>query len=204
MSSRDLRGGRRQGMGGHHATVGASDEWYTPPGIFEALGLTFDLDPCAPRTGEADWIPARAGYSLPDDGLVLPWHGRVFLNPPYGPATGAWVRRLAAHGDGVALVFARTDTAWFHEVAATADALCFVRGRLTFLPGSGAVVAAGRSNGNAGAPSMLLAYGAVCAAAVAGSDLGMTFAVCGAAAPGQASLWETATGASSATKASRR
>jgi hypothetical protein len=31
--------------------VGSSVEWYTPPEIFEALGLTFDLDPCAPPGG---------------------------------------------------------------------------------------------------------------------------------------------------------
>lgn len=30
-----------------HETAG-SPEWYTPPEIFAALGLTFDLDPCAP------------------------------------------------------------------------------------------------------------------------------------------------------------
>jgi len=173
---KDLRGARR-GMGGHHAAVGASDEWYTPPAVFDALGLTFDLDPCAPPPPAADWIPAARRYSLPDDGLVLPWEGRVYLNPPYGSATSAWVRRLAAHGDGIALVFARTDTAWFHEVAQTAHALCFLAGRLTFVPADSASVAEGRTNGNAGAPSLLMAFGEECAAAVAASGLGMTFAV---------------------------
>lgn len=187
---RDLRGARR-GMGGHHATVGASDEWYTPLAILDAIGLTYDLDPCAPQLPAASWIPAARRYSLPDDGLVLPWAGRVWLNPPYGAATAAWVRRLAAHGDGVALVFARTDTAWFHAVAQTAHALCFLAGRLTFVPADAASVADGRTNGNAGAPSLLLAFGDECAEAVAGSGLGMTFCVLASPALGQASLWET-------------
>ncbi len=177
-------------MGGHHAAVGASDEWYTPPAVFDALGLSFDLDPCAPPRPVAAWLPAARRYSLPDDGLVMAWDGRVWLNPPYGVATGAWLRRLAAHGNGVALVFARTDTAWFHEVARSAHALCFVAGRLTFVPSTVENVAEGRTNGNAGAPSLLLAYGAECAEAVAASGLGMTFAVRSRPALGAASLWE--------------
>ncbi len=95
-------------MGGHaRGYEGRTVEWYTPPGIFEALGLKFDLDPCAPACG-LPWIPAARFYSLPDDGLVKPWEGRVWVNPPYGPHAAKWMRRLAAHGDGIALVFART------------------------------------------------------------------------------------------------
>jgi hypothetical protein len=138
--SRELRGtsaplveGLRRGMGGHHRTVGASDEWYTPPSLFDVLGLEFDLDPCAPAGG-LPWIPARRFYSLDDDGLSQPWEGRVWLNPPYGARTAAWVRRLAAHGHGIALVFARTDTTWFHDVAPTAHAITFLAGRLNFVP----------------------------------------------------------------------
>jgi hypothetical protein len=35
-------------MAEHENSIGESDEWYTPPEIFDALGLTFDLDPCSP------------------------------------------------------------------------------------------------------------------------------------------------------------
>lgn len=81
---------------------------------------------------------------------------------------------------------------WFHEVAQTAHALCFLAGRLTFVPAAAESVAAGRTNGNAGAPSLLLAFGEECAEAAAASRLGMTFAVRSRPALGQASLWEGA------------
>lgn len=138
-----------------------SSAWYTPPHVFEALGIDFDLDPAAPPGG-VPWIPARRHYTEADDGLSRPWHGRVWLNPPYGRQTAAWLRRLAGHGDGIALVFARSDTAWFHDFAPVATALCFVAGRLRFVPGDGR-----QESSTAGAPSLLMAFGLPCALAVA-------------------------------------
>ncbi|MET0601855.1 MAG: DNA N-6-adenine-methyltransferase [Baekduia sp.] len=181
--------GLRLGMGGHHSARALATEWYTPPAIFEALGLEFDLDPCAPAGG-LPWIPARRFLSIDDDGLSHPWEGRVWLNPPYGRATAAWMRRLAAHGDGVALVFARTDTAWFHEVATSAHVICFIAGRLTFVPASPDQRNNERSNFNSGAPSMLMAFGEECGEVVARAGLGMVFGVCARPLLGQASLWE--------------
>lgn len=155
-------------MGGHSLPVqGATDEWYTPPGLFMALDMRFDLDPCSPAGG-LPWVPVRHVISLPDDGLSAPWQGRVCLNPPYGTATGTWLDRLADHGDGIALVFARTETEWWHRTILEASAVCFIRGRLTFV----------RSDGtpgpfNSGAPSALIAYGDDCAAALARCGLGL-------------------------------
>src|SRR2546423_1714623 len=84
----------------------ASVEWYTPPWLFGALGLTFDLDPCSPVEGPV--TPAKRHLTRLDDGLVAPWEGRVWLNPPYGAELPKWIGRLADHGDGVALVLSRT------------------------------------------------------------------------------------------------
>lgn len=179
------RGEKGGGMGGHaRGYRGNTVEWYTPPGIFAALGLDFDLDPCAP-VGGLPWIPARRFYSIEDDGLARRWIGRVWLNPPYGPRTGDWMRKLAAHRSGVALVFARTETEWWHETVRAASAVCFIAGRLTF-------VDADRHPGafNSGAPSALVAYGDECAEAVAGAGLGMTFAVRSELVIAQASLLE--------------
>lgn len=79
----------------HEPPAGGSPDWYTPPWLFARLALRFDLDPCSPALPVAPWIPAAARYSLPQDGLRLPWVGRVWLNPPYAAETGAWVGKLA-------------------------------------------------------------------------------------------------------------
>src|SRR4051812_22584031 len=93
----------------HELTMGETVEWYTPPWVFEAIGLRFDLDPASPPGG-LPWVPAEHHYSDQDDGLAQPWYGRVWLNPPYGPGIGQWMSKLADHGNGIALVFNRSDT----------------------------------------------------------------------------------------------
>ena len=105
--------GVKTGIGSHTRAVrGRTDCWLTPPEIIEALG-PFDLDPCA-APGQP-WTTAEHQYAPPQDGLQLPWFGRVWLNPPYGQQTGLWLDRLSRYGNGVALVFARTETAMFFE-----------------------------------------------------------------------------------------
>ena len=126
------------------------NEWLTPPHVLAALG-EFDLDPCAPVV--RPWPTAREHYHA--NGIERAWHGRVWLNPPYA-AAGAWLAKLAAHGDGIAMVFARTDTAMFHRhVFGRAVGILFLRGRVKFCRPDGST-AGGRQ---AGAPSCLIAYG---------------------------------------------
>ncbi len=159
-----------RGFGHERPGSGDSCEWYTPPEVFAALGIAFDLDPAAPPGG-VPWVPARHHFSRLDDGLKQRWFGRVWLNPPYGRETGRWLDRLAEHGDGIALVYARTDTAWFHRVGPAATAVCLVAGRLRFIS------ADGERATQATAPSLLLAFGLSCALAVAAAGMGQTFVV---------------------------
>jgi hypothetical protein len=151
----------------HESGAGRSIEWYTPPELFDALGLSFDLDPASPPGG-VPWVPAARHFSVLEDGLAQPWQGRIWLNPPYGRGIGRWLDRLADHGDGLALVFARTDTAWWADAFPMTTAICFIKGRLSF------VTPSGTRQSTAGAPSVLLAYGLPCALALAQSELGPT------------------------------
>jgi len=153
----------------HQARVGATDEWYTPPSIFKALGLQFDLDAASPGKHVVPWVPATRCYTLADDGLTRPWGGRVYLNAPYS-SLAPWMRRMSAHGHGIALTFARTDTRWWHETTATAQAICLVKGRIRFVQPNGV-----QAKGAPGAPSVLIAWGADCVAALERSGLGQVW-----------------------------
>ena len=140
------------GIGSHQSARMKNDEWLTPPHVLQALGQ-FDLDPCAPIA--RPWEMAGQHYTVLDNGLKKPWHGRVWLNPPYGLEAAQWLARLAAHGAGTALIFARTETEMFFEhVWNKATALLFLRGRLHFHYVDGT-----RAKANGGAPSVLIAYG---------------------------------------------
>ncbi|HUS88304.1 MAG TPA: DNA N-6-adenine-methyltransferase [Desulfosporosinus sp.] len=164
----------------HESTYNESKEWYTPKYIFDALGLTFDLDPCSPGADVIPWIPARQHLTLTDNGRNAPWHGSVWMNPPYGSDTPKWMEHLAAHGNGIALVFSRTDVKWFHKYIPKADAICFIKGRVQFIPADRAKdysLGIHKPTGGCGAGSMLVAYGPEMASALFKSKLGLTLPV---------------------------
>ncbi len=126
-------------------------EWLTPPELVKKLG-EFDLDPCSPVN--APFVHAATNYTIEDNGLSKQWFGRVFLNPPYGKHLHLWLGKLKNHGNGIAIVFARTETKCFFEnVWNSANALLFVKGRIRFYHVSGV------QGGTPGAPSVFVAYG---------------------------------------------
>lgn len=126
-------------------------EWLTPPSLVKKLGV-FDLDPCSPIN--APFLHAKTNYTISDDGLTKEWLGRVYLNPPYGRGMELWLEKLKNHGDGIALIFARTETKCFFEhIWNDAHGVLFVKGRIRFYHVSGI------QGGTPGAPSVFIAYG---------------------------------------------
>lgn len=135
-----------------------SVEWYTPAWIFEALGIQFDLDPASPHDMET-FVPATTKYTLFDNGLTKPWFGRVWMNPPYGPDTGQWMARMTDHGNGIALVFSRTDTSWCQEAMRESTAMLFMSSRIEFVLGKENL----HKKSRCGAGTVLFAFGEECA-----------------------------------------
>jgi hypothetical protein len=143
------------GIGGHQAAAPLTTTWLTPPAILQALG-DFDFDPCAAPAPRPWATAARMNSELDGDGLAMEWEGRIWLNPPYTSSEiEAWLRKLADHGQGTSLIFARTETAAFErQVWGRASGLLFLYGRLHFHDAGGI-----RAKANGGAPSVLCAYG---------------------------------------------
>jgi hypothetical protein len=142
-------------LGSHQKCVGKSQVHLTPRWIIDALG-PFDLDPCAadPRP----WDCAKTNYTEADDGLSRPWEGLVWLNPPFNRyEVGRWIARLAAHGKGIALLHARTETEWFAPIWDKASAILFLSQRIKFCRPDGS-----EQEANSGAPPVLVAFGPQC------------------------------------------
>ena len=164
----------------HESTYNESKEWYTPKYIFDALGITFDLDPCSPGATIVPWVPARRHITPAENGIHAHWEGTIWMNPPYGSDTPKWMEHLAAVGNGIALVFSRTDVKWFHAYIPKADAICFIKGRVQFVRADEAQkysLGTVKPCGGCGAGSMLVAYGPEMAKALYQSKLGLTLPV---------------------------
>jgi hypothetical protein len=147
-----------------------NDEWYTPSWLFKALKVEFDLDPCSPGSPPSS-VPAKRHLTKADNGLQAEWSGSVWLNPPFS-SKRAWYERLMAHGNGIALMPARTETHDFQDYMNAAQALVFLKGRIYFERGSRP-----GANGNGGVTStppfgiVLCAYGQEMAEALLASEL---------------------------------
>ena len=99
----------------------------TPLDLISKLG-SFDLDPCGLQFHKT----ANKIISLPDDGLLENWSGRVWLNPPYSNPK-PFIEKLAKHGNGIALVLNSTDTVWFQEYGLKkAKGMFLLKGRPKF------------------------------------------------------------------------
>jgi len=141
----------KQGFGFENPNKGDNQEWLTPPNIIKALG-TFDLDPCSPIN--RPWDTALWHYTIENDGLTQSWHGRVFMNPPYGhPIEVPWLKKFREHGNGICLIYARTEKKSFQDICKGADGFLFLAGRLRFYHVDGT------QGESATASSVLIAYG---------------------------------------------
>ncbi len=136
-------------------SVNTTNEWYTPIEIINQLGGVnrFDLDPCAPM--EPLYPTAKKMYNKQQNGLLLPWEGRVWLNPPYSrPEIELFMTKMVKHNNGIALLFNRCDSKMFHElIFPNMSGILFLRHRIKFLRPDGS---------RAGSPacgSVLIAFG---------------------------------------------
>ncbi len=122
-----------------------NNEFATPTEIWRPLSRAvdgFDLDPCS----GAEAVPiAPERYTKEDDGLRQPWHGDVFVNPPWsgsdgdGSAKEAWLQKaiseaLREETDRIIVLLpVDTSTHWFHSYVVEAESVCFVGpGRIPF------------------------------------------------------------------------
>ena len=136
----------------HLKNINKKDDWQTPKKLYDKLDKTynFTLDPC----------PVNPTFN----GLHIKWNGSVFCNPPYSEVE-RWIAKgtneiLEGNVDTIVyLVYAKTDTKWFHKYIWSNDPhmpnwkVDFIKGRIKFINPNG------KNMYSAPYPSMLLIWG---------------------------------------------
>ena len=109
-----------------------SDSACTPRWLTDLLPEV-DLDPCSnPRST----VRAGTAYSLEsgDDGLFLPWRGKVFINPPYSKPM-PWIGRAIGQlvegwiDEAIFLVKCDPSTRWWAELTKWHHSMLWLFGR---------------------------------------------------------------------------
>lgn len=154
---------KQNGFGHELPYEGKTNDWITPDWIIKAFDTYaqvelnkpyyFDLDPCASLS--QPWKCANKSYTVSDDGLAKEWFGNIWCNPPYGPHTKKWIKKLSKHETGIALIFARVETRLWHQfIFPTASGYIFPNKRIKF------ILPNGQSPTNTGgAPSAFISWG---------------------------------------------
>ena len=108
--------------------------WWVIKGLEKKFGIKFELDVCTyPHTAKAPEF-----FTEDDDALSKNWDKKVcWMNPPYGQVIPTWLTYAADQADKhknkiFALVPARPDTQWFHNIA-TRGKIYFLKGRIPFV-----------------------------------------------------------------------
>lgn len=128
-------------------TQGTGDnEWYTPEIYLVAarkvLG-TIDLDPASSAVAN-EVVGAAKYYTETDNGLVHPWEGKVWMNPPFAKdLMPEFAQKLVSEftegnvTEAIVLTHNYTDTKWFHALLSKTSAICFTKGRVKFYKACG-------------------------------------------------------------------
>jgi phage N-6-adenine-methyltransferase len=140
----------------HEVNAPTKQDWGTPQYVFDFFDRTyqFQLDAAA----REDNALCKRFIGPETDALSVPWDAQtVWLNPPYGRGVGKWMEkayREAQAGKTVGvLIFARTDTRWWHDYVMKAKLVFLIRGRLKFLGDTG------QPKNPATAPSCFVVFG---------------------------------------------
>ncbi len=110
-----------------------SDDWYTPPWVFNGLNIRFDIDVASPEGG-VPWIPADTYFTENDNGLQQDWQGTIWCNPPYS-ASKKWCHKMVEHGNGIIVIRADLSSGGYIDVFESADAMWVPGRRLQFVNG---------------------------------------------------------------------
>jgi hypothetical protein len=147
-------------------------EWITPPAEQDPMRIlerarnvmgTIDLDPASSKIANKMSVHATKIYTIKDNGLALPWHGKIWLNPPYGKiedddgkqrsSVKLWLDKLWAEvcamrmEEGIVLINSYTERQWFWPL--WEQWLCFPYRRVRYVSSDGSAVKDQPPHGNA-------------------------------------------------------
>ncbi len=125
----------------------AEAERYTPPRYIrmarKIFGGVIDLDPASCQLAQ-QVVQATKYYTAEEDGLSRPWHGNVWLNPPYSKGLiTAFIDKFCAEAvagritGAIILTNAGADTKWFHQFLSVCDTVYLTRGHVKFVDATG-------------------------------------------------------------------
>ena len=141
----------------HLQSINKNDEWGTPKNILDAAAKKFNINPIIDVCATSENAKLMSYLVKEIDGLTCPWDESFFMNPPYSQITTwmekAYTEHLTNNVDALILVYAKTDTKWWHKYVEGIAEIHFIKGRLKFIKPDGTI-----SKNSAPYPSCWIIY----------------------------------------------
>jgi len=120
----------------HLANIQIHDDYGTPPELYFQVCQKFNIFPTLDVCATEKNAKCSKFITQKEDSLLFEWDETFFMNPPYSRVDHfmrkAYYQHLKHGVEGLILVFAKTDTKWWHNFIENKAEVHFVKGRIKF------------------------------------------------------------------------
>lgn len=120
----------------HLANIKIHDDYGTPPSVYARACMKYDIYPSLDVCATQENAKCKKFFTEKQDSLMYEWKETFFMNPPYSKVEKfmkkAYYQHLKHGIDGLILVFAKTDTKWWHSFVEDKAEIHFIKGRIKF------------------------------------------------------------------------
>ncbi len=120
----------------HLAIIKIHDNYGTPPSLYARACMKYDIYPSLDVCATQENAKCKKFFTEKQDSLMYDWKETFFMNPPYSKVDKfmkkAYYQHLKHGIDGLILVFAKTDTKWWHSFVEDKAEIHFIKGRIKF------------------------------------------------------------------------
>lgn len=112
------------------------DDWETPDYLYNQALLNYNVKPTLDVCATVLNRKCLDYFDRNQNGLLQEWNQDFFMNPPYSEV-GLWVEKaykehLKYNVTGIALIFSKTDTKFWHDYIEQKADVYFIKGRIKF------------------------------------------------------------------------
>ncbi len=121
----------------HLSIIKVQDEYGTPEELYYDLCNKFKIFPTLDVCATKQNAKCKNFITKEEDSLLFEWTETFFMNPPYSKVgqfmKKAYYQHLKHKVEGMILIFAKTDTQFWHSYIEEKAEVHFIKGRIKFL-----------------------------------------------------------------------
>ncbi len=120
----------------HLANIKIQDNYGTPPSLFAQACQKYNIFPTLDVCANSKNAKCSKFITQKEDSLLFQWEETFFMNPPYSKVNQfmkkAYYQHLKYGVDGLCLIYAKTDTKYWHSYIENKAEIHFIKGRIKF------------------------------------------------------------------------